>query len=91
MWKTKSERLGGPAFNFSDRQGRFSAFLMRLDGLSGKAQGYTRLIYHLDVKATDGETFSITQKELDQVSSPPTPPFHCILITFAPKQGRLTG
>lgn len=41
---------------------------MRLDGMSGKAQGYTRLIYHLDVKTTDTQFFKITQDELDRVS-----------------------
>jgi hypothetical protein len=41
---------------------------MRLEGMSGKAQGYTRLIYHLDVKTTDTESFKITQTELDRVS-----------------------
>ncbi|SPN98452.1 uncharacterized protein DNG_01496 [Cephalotrichum gorgonifer] len=65
MWKSRADRKGDPAaFNFSDTQGRFSAFLMRLEGLPGKAQGYTRLIYHLLVKTTDGETFKITQEEL---------------------------
>lgn len=67
---TPRDRRGnsGAAFNFTDAQGRFGAFLMRLDGMSGGAQGYTRLIYHLDVKTTDTESFRITQAEIDRVS-----------------------
>lgn len=68
MWTPKSQRTGRSAFNFIDKQGRFSAFLLRLDGLSGHAQGYNRFIYHMDVKTTDNETFEITQAELDRVS-----------------------
>jgi hypothetical protein len=69
MWTPRDQRKNGrAAFNFTDTQGRFSAFLMRLDGMSGKAQGYTRLIYHLDVKTTDTQFFKITQDELDRVS-----------------------
>lgn len=45
---------------------------MRLEGRTGKAQGYTKLTYHLDVKVTDkpqvGE-FDLTQEELDKVCS----------------------
>ncbi|PKS05647.1 hypothetical protein jhhlp_008166 [Lomentospora prolificans] len=67
MWIPKNSRGSERgAFNFIDTQGRFSAFLMRLDGLAGKAQGYTRLIYHLDVKATVSDYFKITQEELDR-------------------------
>ncbi|SPO01787.1 uncharacterized protein DNG_04460 [Cephalotrichum gorgonifer] len=68
MWKAhrakKSEDLA--AFSFPDTDGRFSAFLMRLEGLPGHAQGYTRLVYHLDVKVADGESFIMTQAELDR-------------------------
>lgn len=69
MWSPQGRRKPSEAaFNFIDSQGRFGAFLMRLDGLPGGAQGYTRLIYHLDVKTTDRGTFKITQAELDRVS-----------------------
>jgi hypothetical protein len=68
MWVPKSSRGGDRAtFNFTDTQGRFGAFLMRLDGMRGRAQGYTRLIYHLDVKAMDSLHFKFTQDELDRV------------------------
>jgi hypothetical protein len=68
MRTPKDQRKNRAAFNFTDVQGRFSSFLMRLDGMSGNAQGYTRFIYHMDVKATDTEVFEITQAELDRVS-----------------------
>ncbi|RSL54666.1 hypothetical protein CEP53_007385 [Fusarium sp. AF-6] len=67
MWTPKGSRGGDrAAFNFTDSTGRFSAFLMRLDGMPGKAKGYTRMTYHLDVKATDSGSFKITQDELDR-------------------------
>ncbi|KAM0283500.1 hypothetical protein ACHAQH_002451 [Verticillium albo-atrum] len=70
MWTTRSKRKPEEAaFNFTDSQGRFSAFLMRLEGASGKAQGYNRFVYHLDVKATDKPQtrhFKISQDELNR-------------------------
>ncbi|RSL45040.1 hypothetical protein CEP54_014440, partial [Fusarium duplospermum] len=67
MWTPKGSRGSDrAAFNFTDSTGRFSAFLMRLDGMPGKAKGYTRMTYHLDVKATDSGGFKITQDELDR-------------------------
>lgn len=86
MWKTRRQRgqLDTAAFAFSDTQGKFSAFLMRLEGLSGGAQGYTRLVYHLDVKASDSGTFELTQDELARVSRPtpsPFPTFRCISVS----------
>ncbi|KAL2669765.1 hypothetical protein Neosp_015210 [[Neocosmospora] mangrovei] len=67
MWTPKGSRGSDrAAFNFTDSTGRFSAFLMRLDGMPGKAKGYTRMTYHLDVKATDSGMFKITQDELDR-------------------------
>lgn len=69
MWAAQDKRTNATAtFNFTDTQGRFGAFLMRLDGMPGRAQGYTRLIYHLEVKATTKDYFKITQDELDRVS-----------------------
>ncbi|KAJ4239585.1 hypothetical protein NW757_012606 [Fusarium falciforme] len=54
MWTPKGSRGSDRAvFNFTDSTGRFSAFLMRLDGMPGKAKGYARMTYHLDVKVTD--------------------------------------
>ena len=82
MWKSRREwsREKHAAFSFSDAEGRFSAFLMRLDGLPGNAQGYTRLVYHLDVKVTDGESFVLTQYELDRVRRLPPPfSFYCVM------------
>ena len=75
MWKSRRDRkdLEVGAFTFMDGDGRFSAFLMRLDGLHGNAQGYTRLVYHLDVKVSDGGSFVLAQDELDRVR--PQPPF----------------
>lgn len=69
MWNSRWGRRNeqAAAFQFSDTQGRFSAFLMRLEGLPGNAQGYTRLVYHLDVKVSDGATFELSQNELDRV------------------------
>ncbi|KAM0323126.1 hypothetical protein ACHAQA_008976 [Verticillium albo-atrum] len=70
MWTARSKRKPEEAaFNFTDSQGRFSSFLMRLEGTPGKAQGYNRLIYHLDVKATDRpqtRQFKISQDELNR-------------------------
>lgn len=67
-WKSQRQRRNDEAaFTFSDVEGKFSAFLMRLDGLPGNAQGYTRLVYHLDVKVTEYSSFEITQGELDRV------------------------
>lgn len=70
MWQTRRQRrqFSTAAFTFADTQGKFSSFLMRLDGLPGKAQGYTRLVYHLDVKASDSGYFELTQNELARVS-----------------------
>lgn len=67
MWTRNNQSNSQATFNFADTQGRFSSFLMRLDGMSGNAQGYTRFTYHIDVKATDTEEFEITQAELDRV------------------------
>ncbi|KAH6686915.1 hypothetical protein F5X68DRAFT_276173 [Plectosphaerella plurivora] len=67
MWSAKDQRRNAvAAFNFTDTQGRFSGFLMRLDGMSGKAEGYTRLIYHLDVKTSSHDSFKMTQEELNR-------------------------
>ncbi|KAM0438683.1 hypothetical protein ACHAPT_001439 [Fusarium lateritium] len=67
MWTPKSSRGSDrAAFNFTDSTSRFGAFLMRLDGMSGKAKGYARMTYHLDVKATNSGVFKITQDELDR-------------------------
>lgn len=69
MWTPKGSRGSDhAAFNFTDSTGRFSAFLMRLDGTPRKAKGYTRMTYHLDIKATDSGGFKITQDELDRGS-----------------------
>lgn len=68
MWQKRRQRGAAAAFAFADTQGKFSSFLMRLEGLSGKAQGYTRLVYHLDVKASDSGDFELTQSELGRVS-----------------------
>ena len=67
-WRSKQKAA---AFKFSDTQGRFGAFMMRLEGLPGNAQGYTRLVYHLDVKVADGGTFELSQSELDRVRNIP--------------------
>ena len=84
MWNSRwRSNQKGAAFKFSDTQGRFGAFLMRLEGLPGNAQGYTRLVYHLDVKVADGGTFELSQNELDRVRNmPPTAkPLHvCPLL-----------
>ncbi|KAM0617931.1 hypothetical protein ACHAP0_001196, partial [Verticillium nonalfalfae] len=70
MWTSRSKRKAEEAaFNFTDAQGRFSAFLMRLDGTSGKGQGFNRFVYHIDVKATDKPQtnhFKISQDELNR-------------------------
>ncbi|EEY15701.1 conserved hypothetical protein [Verticillium alfalfae VaMs.102] len=75
MWTSRSKRKAEEAaFNFTDAQGRFSAFLMRLDGTSGKGQGFNRFVYHIDVKATDKPQtnhFKISQDELNRVSTGP--------------------
>lgn len=69
IWLPKEQRNNDlAAFNFTDTQGRFSALLMRLDGMPGKARGYTHLIYHLDVKATNKDSFQMTQDEIARVS-----------------------
>ncbi|EGY19727.1 uncharacterized protein VDAG_01743 [Verticillium dahliae VdLs.17] len=74
MWTSRSKRKAEEAaFNFTDSQGRFSAFLMRLDGTSGKGQGFNRFVYHLDVKATDKPQtnhFKISQDELNRCHLP---------------------
>lgn len=72
IWTPRSRRRpNGSAFTFVDSQGRFSSFLMRLEGRTGKAQGYNKLMYHLDVKATEraqSSSFNLSQTELDRVS-----------------------
>ncbi|ROT35439.1 hypothetical protein SODALDRAFT_283794 [Sodiomyces alkalinus F11] len=71
MWTPRSKRRPTTsAFTFVDSQGRFSSFLMRLEGRTGKAQGYNKLMYHLDVKAMERPQtsgFQLTQAELDRV------------------------
>ncbi|KAL2757677.1 hypothetical protein ACRALDRAFT_1079807 [Sodiomyces alcalophilus JCM 7366] len=70
IWTPRSKRRpSDSAFTFVDSQGRFSSFLMRLEGRTGKAQGYNKLMYHLDVKATERpqtSSFRLTQAELDR-------------------------
>lgn len=77
MWASRKGRpLGRAPFTFADSQGRFTALLMRLDGITGRTQGHGNLIYHLDVKASDkpqSRDFKLTQEELDRVSYSP----HC--------------
>lgn len=76
IWNPRGKRKSGhSSFIFADSQGRFSSFLMRLEGRTGKAQGYTNMIYHLDVKATEKQqagSFQLSQAELDRVCMPPS-------------------
>ena len=81
MWNSYQWR-NGAAFTFSDTEGRFGAFLMRLDGLHGNAQGYTRLFYHLDVKVADAGSFVLSQSELDRVSRTTAPDSHAGISLF---------
>lgn len=71
VWSPRNKRKPGhSAFSFSDSQGRFGSFLMRLEGRTGKAQGYTKLTYYLDVKVSqnpESGDFELTQAELDKV------------------------
>lgn len=75
MWTgRRATNAGVAAFTFEDTQGRFTSFLMRLEGVSAKGQAYGNIIYHIDVKATDkqqGREFKISQKELNRVSTRP--------------------
>ncbi|KAM6529160.1 hypothetical protein FALCPG4_007306 [Fusarium falciforme] len=68
MWTPKGSRGGDRAvFNFTDSTGRFSAFLMRLDGMPGKAKGYARMTYHLDVKVTDSGVSRLPKTSLTEL------------------------
>lgn len=88
MWNSRWGRKDQQAaFQFADTQGRFGAFLMRLEGLPGNSQGYTRLVYHLDVKVSEGGSFELSQNELDRVRVCP-PPFSPLFLTTGATQAR---
>ncbi|KAH7140312.1 hypothetical protein B0J13DRAFT_557512 [Dactylonectria estremocensis] len=53
MWANKNSRLPGTSvFTFTDHEGHFTALLSRLEGIPGRPQGHSNLIYHIDIKTT---------------------------------------
>ncbi|KAH7129049.1 hypothetical protein EDB81DRAFT_860037 [Dactylonectria macrodidyma] len=53
MWANKQSRLPGTSvFTFTDHEGHFTALLSRLEGIPGRPQGHSNLIYHIDIKTT---------------------------------------
>jgi len=73
MWTGRhSKNANAATFTCEDGQGRFTSFLMRLEGISIRGQAYGNTIYHIDVKSTDkedGQEFKLSQTEIDRVST----------------------